>query len=81
MTETNRIDAVVDTLAGATKAVTNSYYNAFFSPEASERYQTWGESIGNGIVNTIERFELEEPVRNLYNRFRSEDGEEVETEE
>ena len=75
MPESNRINAVVDTIAGATKAVTNGYYNTFFSEEANERYQRIGEGIGNAIGETLERFELDDNARSFLSRFQSDDQE------
>jgi hypothetical protein len=75
MTETNRIDAIVDTAAGATKFLTKGYVNAFFSEEANERYQRIGKGIGNAIGETLERFELDDHARSFLGRFQSDDQE------
>jgi hypothetical protein len=83
MTQVNRVDAAVDTAASLVKlayrgceSATYAYRDAFFSEEANKRYEAAGAYLGDGIINTIERFELEEPVRNLYNRFRSDSNDE-----
>ena len=81
MTVSNRIDATFDTLASVGKTVTNSYYNAFFSPEASERYEAAGVYIGNTVGETLKRFELDDHARTFLSRFQPDDNEAVEPEE
>lgn len=65
---TSRIDAIVDTAAGATKFVVKGYAG-LFGEEATQRYQEIGQDLGTAIGETLERFDLDSKAKDFLARF------------
>ena len=65
---TSRIDAVIDTAAGATKFVVKGYAG-LFGEEATQRYQEIGKGLGTAIGETLERFELDGKAKEFLAQF------------